>query len=118
MANKTESMSIRVTEKDRIEINKRIPLGYKFSEWARLKLLGSRLQKKTILSPPKVDKQLVQSLDAIGRNINQIARYVNTFGYTDAVKMYQVLISIERDLEQIKIQNSRQIESEKDDDAR
>lgn len=69
--------------------------GLSLGDYVRLKMA-----RKTRKHIPKTDPELIRQLAAIGNNINQLARAVNTTDMTD-IHLLTLLVSCERALSEI-----------------
>lgn len=117
MADKKEKRDvqdkIRYTKSEFEEIKKRVPRGETRAGWIRRILLEQEPPKniRRRLSAPKVAPQLMRELGQIGGNINQIARTLNTAKKSgdpiSLVQIFSLLQMIEKNLEEIKHQNTR-----------
>jgi hypothetical protein len=77
--NKTKEIHIRLTEEEKGQLKKiAYSAGYTLSAYIKKAVLKNRIVSKT-------DIQTVYELKKIGVNINQIAKFINTFPVEDNV---------------------------------
>ena len=79
------------------------------ASWVRQVALGEEIRAK--VKPPNIDPNLLRQLAAIGNNLNQIARNINSgaWGANDSLKIIHRLVSIEQSLEALRRQNVSQV---------
>lgn len=98
-------VNVKVTEEER-ESWKALAdsQGYSVADFFRLLFANaadepSQLHKKQRRKTRKADPELLRELAKIGNNLNQIARWANTYkSDADAIQVVQALIAIERAL--------------------
>lgn len=96
--NRTREIKIRLTEDEHSALIARAT-SPKLAEWIRETCLDTR--KPVARKIPLVEPKLLRSLSGIGNNVNQIARALNNDPVFDRIRLYEVLISIERELQRI-----------------
>ena len=65
----------------------------------KIRLENLPVKKKQIRVSRKVNPELLRALAKIGNNLNQIARWANTYkSNTDALEIIQALLAIQRAL--------------------
>lgn len=96
---RTKEIKIRLTDDEHSALIARAT-SPKLAEWMRESCLDIR--KPAARKIPLVDPQLLRALSGIGNNVNQIARALNHDPVFDRVRLYEVLISIERELQSIR----------------
>lgn len=104
-------VNIKVTEKERAEWQAFAQLKNKsLSDVLRqliademgikIRLENLPVKKKQIRASRKVNPDLLRALAKIGNNLNQIARWANTYkSNTDALEIIQALLAIQRALQ-------------------
>lgn len=75
MQKRTTSKKIMMSIDEKSAIEKRVPYGTDFSNWARATLLGKTVQSKKL---PTTDPKLLSAINKVGTNLNQIARRANS----------------------------------------
>lgn len=107
MSNPTRDkwVNIKVTEQERTNWKAFAESqGYTVADLFRLLIANaaaqpSKLHKKQRRKTRKADPELLRELAKIGNNLNQIAKWANTYKTeADAVQVVQALIAIERAL--------------------
>jgi len=107
MSNPTRDkwVNIKVTEQERTNWKAFAESqGYTVADLFRLLIANaaaqpSKLHKKQRRKTRKADPELLRELAKIGNNLNQIAKWANTYkSEADAVQVVQALIAIERAL--------------------
>lgn len=96
---RTKEIKIRLTEDEHAALLARCA-SQKLAEWMRETCLDVRKPKARKI--PLVDPQLLRALAGIGNNVNQIARLLNTDPLFTRTKLYELLITIERDMKEIR----------------
>lgn len=103
MANnlRTKVVKIRCTDDEYGDLVKRSDRP-KLAEWMRETCLGVRAPRGR--SIPPVDPHLLRQLSGLGNNLNQIARALNSKGYSDLdnIKILSALSALQRDLNAIR----------------
>lgn len=104
---RTKEIKLRFTELEFEELNKRKDGA--LAVWIRELALGQPMRSNQKIKPPSVSPKLLYQLSAIGNNLNQIARSINSgeYGAGQAAIVKAVLVSIDRELTEIKKQNAR-----------
>jgi predicted thioredoxin/glutaredoxin len=112
-SNKDYLVKVRVTEEEHLELEKASEEYESLSAFVRQSWINQiqNNKKKTVLSQ-KVEKQvinLIREVNAVGKNINQVARYVNFLEgngivYAPAIERFNQNILAYTDT-QIKIEN-------------
>ncbi|MDP5132009.1 MAG: MobC family plasmid mobilization relaxosome protein [Paraglaciecola sp.] len=89
--NRDKSIKIRVSEDefDRLKAN---CTGNQLAVWMREMCLGKQSRKRN--PPPTVDPDLLRQLAAIGNNVNQLAKQVNS-GQLGTGQVVQILASLD-----------------------
>ena len=102
---RTKIIKIRVNDSEYFELVQR-RLKPRLAEWMREHCLGTKVPRaKTV---PKIDPALLRQLAAIGNNVNQIARVLNSKDWkpVERIQLFSLLSSIQRDLSFIKSENT------------
>jgi len=117
----TASIRVRFTESDmRRLVEAAESAGLSVSDFVRMRVLApelgdvekieSRLTKRRRPQQapprrrrhPKADPELIRQLARIGNNLNQIARWANTYKrFADAVQVIEVLLAIEKAIREL-----------------
>lgn len=75
MRNRTKAVIVRLTEKEKRHLQRQAAnAGLKIEPFIRKLIMGVEIRPR----PPDNIPQLIREINAIGNNINQIARKVNT----------------------------------------
>lgn len=101
---RNKSIKIRVTEAEKIQLLERAG-DLALAEFMRDFCLSAKpVQKRKHREPPPVAPELLFELSALGNNLNQIARRVNSteFSAADSVHIITLLNAISSDLKAIK----------------
>lgn len=96
---RTKEIKIRLTEDEHAALLTRCT-SPKLAEWVRETCLDVRKPKARKI--PLVDPQLLRALAGIGNNLNQIARLLYKDPVFTRTKLYELLITIERDMKVIR----------------
>ena len=96
---RTKEIKIRLTEEEHSALLARCP-SPKLAEWMRETCLDIRKPKARKI--PLVDPQLLRALAGIGNNVNQIARHLHNDPVFTRTKLYELLITIERDMKLVR----------------
>lgn len=99
ISKRTKEIKIRLTDDEHSALIARAT-SPKLAEWVRETCLDTR--KPAARKIPLVDPQLLRALAGIGNNVNQIARLLNTDPLFTRTKLYELLITIERDMKEIR----------------
>lgn len=102
---RTKIIKIRVNDSEYFELVKR-SLKPRLAEWMREYCLGAKVPRANTV--PKIDPALLRQLAAIGNNINQIARVLNSKDWkpVERIQLFSLLSSIQRELSVIKFENT------------
>lgn len=96
---RTKEIKIRLTEDEHAALLARCT-SKKLAEWMRETCLDVRQPKARKI--PLVDPQLLRALAGIGNNVNQIARLLHKDPVFTRIKLYDLLITVERDMKEIR----------------
>ncbi|MGF7484024.1 plasmid mobilization protein [Providencia sp. SP181] len=96
---RTKEIKIRLTEEEHAALLARCT-SPKLAEWMRETCLDVRKPKARKI--PLVDPQLLRALAGIGNNVNQIARHLHNDPVFTRTKLYELLITIERDMKLVR----------------
>ena len=102
---RTKEIKIRLTEEEHSALLARCT-SPKLAEWMRETCLDVR--KPRARKIPLVDPQLLRALAGIGNNVNQIARLLHKDPVFTRTKLYELLITIEREIKEIRQQHTGQ----------
>ena len=94
---RAKSVKIRVSEDELSAMRERCDRPM-LADWLRDLALGETKRRPV----PKADPELLRQLAAIGNNLNQLARWVNSTKPTSAVECSAALIALGRELEAIR----------------
>jgi Bacterial mobilisation protein (MobC) len=94
---RTKSVKIRVSEDELSAMRERCDRPM-LADWLRDFALGETKRRPV----PKADPELLRQLAAIGNNLNQLARWVNTIKPASAVECSAALIALGREVEAIR----------------
>jgi Bacterial mobilisation protein (MobC) len=97
MQKRAKSIKIRVSEVELAAIRERCDRPM-LADWLRDLALGESKRRPV----PKADPELLRQLAAIGNNLNQLARWVNSTKPTSAVECSAALIALDREVEAIR----------------
>jgi len=97
MQKRAKSIKIRVSEDELSAIRERCDRP-QLADWLRDLALGESKRRPV----PKADPELLRQLAAIGNNLNQLARWVNSTKPTSAVECSAALIALGRELEAVR----------------
>ncbi len=92
-----KSIKIRVAESELLAMRERCDRP-QLADWLRDLALGETKRRPV----PKADPELLRQLAAIGNNLNQLARWVNSTKPASAVECSAALIALGRELEAIR----------------
>lgn len=98
-AKRTKEIKIRLTKEEHTALLARCP-SPKLAEWMRETCLDIRKPKARKI--PLVEPQLLRTLAGIGNNVNQIARHLHNDPVFTRTKLYELLITIERDMKLVR----------------
>jgi hypothetical protein len=97
---RNKSIKIRLFESELAELNDK-KTGNELARWMRETCLGKKSKRRN--QPISVDPNLLRSLSAIGNNLNQMARKVNTtLSPTDAIDVIIRLDAIETAIKELR----------------
>lgn len=100
---RTKSIKIRVAEGELLAMRERCDRS-QLADWLRDLALGQTKRRPV----PTADPELLRQLAAIGNNLNQLARWVNSQKTASAVEVAAALVVLGRELEAIRAhQDSR-----------
>ena len=91
---RAKSIKIRVSEDELSAMRERCDRP-QLADWLRDLALGESKRRPV----PKADSELLRQLAAIGNNLNQLARWVNSTKPSSAVECSAALIALGRELE-------------------
>ena len=94
---RAKSVKIRVSEDELSAMRERCDRPM-LADWLRDLALGETKRRPV----PKADPELLRQLAAIGNNLNQLARWVNSTKPTSSVECSAALIALGRELEAIR----------------
>ena len=102
---RTHTVKIRANDQELVELRARVPDGLSLSAWLRGLATGQPRQPKPgpkrRHSDPR-DPALVRQVARLGNNLNQIARWANTYkGGADAVQVLAHLEAISREIDSL-----------------
>ncbi|MBS3964248.1 MAG: MobC family plasmid mobilization relaxosome protein [Methylomonas sp.] len=102
---KTKYLKLRVSDQEYDSVHEKAVLaGCTVSEYVRSSLKRTRTWT---LSDQEIVKAYIREIARIGNNLNQTARWVNTYkSRADAAQVISHLISIERLLQQLLLQQT------------
>lgn len=107
---RTKEIKIRLTDEEHQQLQG-FAGGQQLASWLRELGLarGETGHRKTATPSPKVDPVLLRQIVGIGNNMNQIARRINAgeWDFMDAANIRMLLVSIERELIEIREANTR-----------
>jgi hypothetical protein len=95
-----KSIKIRVSDSE-YDALQALKVGNELAPWMRETCLGKKSKRRN--QPISVDPNLLRSLSAIGNNLNQMARKVNTtLSSTDAIDVIIRLDAIETAIKELR----------------
>ena len=102
---RNKTIKIRVSESELAQLNHQ-KTQVQLASWMREVCLGTHLKKAP--PPPPVDPDLLRQLAAIGNNLNQVARKINTNEWSpdDRARVISHLIDIEEALGELRVSHS------------
>lgn len=88
MRKRTEAILLRLTEKEKLHLQRQATnAGLKMEPFIRKLIMGIEIRPR----PPDNIAQLIREINAVGNNINQIARKVNIDGSVSRAQLEEIL---------------------------
>lgn len=97
MQKREKSIKIRVSDDELRAMRERCDRP-QLADWLRDLALGKKKRRPV----PKADPELLRQLAAIGNNLNQLARWINSSKPKSAIECAAALIALGRELEAIR----------------
>lgn len=99
MRNRNSGVLIYLSEKERKHLEQQAQVsGLSMSNIIRKLIMGIEIRPR----PPDNIPQLIRAVNAVGNNINQIARKVNTFDEVSQAQLSEIYILLEKIYREVK----------------
>lgn len=99
MRNRNNGVLIYLSEKERMNLERQAQIsGLSMSNIIRKLIMGIEIRPR----PPDNIPQLIRAVNAVGNNINQIARKVNTFDEVSQAQLSEIYILLEKIYREVK----------------
>lgn len=99
MRNRNNGVLIYLSEKERRHLERQAQIsGLSMSNIIRKLIMGIEIRPR----PPDNIPQLIRAVNAVGNNINQIARKVNTFDEVSQAQLSEIYMLLEKIYREVK----------------